>query len=276
MKHSLFLILFTSLVISTQAELITADVQSVNANTKTFDLININGDHDYSEPLTVRVGDGDLMVDYEGKTIVGEISKSEGKDWLQYIFPSDAEQEKLLNAVNRQLRADTATRQRRQYRKRGDYGINFAMINERAEYVQFNQFKGKWIMMNFIFTRCRIPEMCPAQTSRMVDMQRMAADQGIDNFHQISVTFDPEYDTPGILTQYAEVKGADTETFSFLTGKHEVMLDVLKQYGVIAFESENIIDHTVTTLLFDPSGKIVYRKDNTNWLVEEFIKRIKK
>ncbi|MCG8527061.1 MAG: SCO family protein [Opitutales bacterium] len=276
MKHSLFLILFTSLVISTQAELITADVQSVNVNTKTFDLININGDHDYSEPFTVRVGDGDLMVDYEGKTIVGEISKSEGKDWLQYIFPSDAEQEKLLNAVNRQLRADTAIRQRRQYRKRGDYGINFAMINERAEYVQFNQFKGKWIMMNFIFTRCRIPEMCPAQTSRMVDMQRMAADQGIDNFHQISVTFDPEYDTPGILTQYAEVKGADTETFSFLTGKHEVMLDVLKQYGVIAFESENIIDHTVTTLLFDPSGKIVYRKDNTNWLVEEFIKRIKK
>lgn len=278
MKRAIYLILALSTSILLQAQSITGTVNQIDSEKNTFELIHIKSSTglELKETIIVRVGDGDMWVDYNGKKIRGELSQSDGTLWLQKIWPINPEAEAVMQSVNSLLRADTAVRQRRQFRKEGDYGINFSMFNEQGDIVQFNQFKGQWVIMNFIFTRCRMPEMCPAQTARMVSIQHMAKDEGIKNLQQISVSFDPSYDTPGILNQYAEVKRANTDTFSFLTGSKDAMLDVLKQYGVIAFESKNIIDHTVTTLLFDKSGMIVIRKDGTKWNANDFIQKILK
>jgi len=256
------------------ADPVTATVEQVLVDQQALKLSNIDPSLSEEEPVTVKVGAGDLWVDYEGKTIRGDLIVSDGVHRLQTIWPHDPKTDQWMSLINRQLRADTATRQRRQYRKEGDYGINFAMFTEEGEAVQFSEFKGKWVILNFIFTRCRVQEMCPAQTARMAELQEEAASRGIENLHQLSVTFDPRYDTPGILQEYARANGIQTDRFDFLTGPHEVMLDVLKQYGVIAFESKNIIDHTVTTLLFDPTGRIVYRRDGTQWSVDDFLNRI--
>lgn len=260
-----------------QAEPIEATVSSIDRETRTFTIDNIVSSEegsDFTSPLDVLVGPGDAQLSYEGKKIRGELGKSDGKFMLEAIWPVDGEKEKMMRIINVQLQQDTAVRQRRQFLKEGDYGVNFSMFNDHGEVVQWNQFKGEWIIMNFIFTRCRMPKMCPAQTARMIDLQRLAKEKGIDNLQQLSVTFDPEYDTPGILYDYATSRGADLSTFSFLTGPKPVMLDVLKQYGVIAFDSVNIIDHTVTTLLFDKTGKIVLRRDGTEWSENEFVEHI--
>lgn len=268
-----FLVLSCS-VLWLQGQSIVATVKTVDVERHTFTLSDVESDQALESPLQTRVSEGDLLVGYEGKRIRGVLSMSDGKLWLESILPVYPEGEKVMQSVNDLMRADTAVRQRREFRKEGDYGINFAMFNQDAEIVQFDQFKGKWVIMNFIFTRCRMPEMCPAQTARMVKLQRMAKDKGIDNLQQLSVSFDPVYDTPGIFSQYAKVKGADTSTFYFLTGDKAVMMDLLKQYGVIAFDSKNIIDHTVTTLLFDKNGRIVLRRDGTQWNASDFVDRI--
>ena len=270
-----FLVLFC-LASWLQGQSVVAKVRSVDAEHRTFTLIEVESDQTLEDPLVVRVSDGDLLVGYEGKRIRGVLNTSDGRLWLESILPVYPEGEKAMQSINALLRSDTATKQRREFRKEGDYSINFAMFNQNAEIVQFDQFKGKWIIMNFIFTRCRMPEMCPAQSARMVKLQGMAKEKGIDNLQQLSVSFDPTYDTPGIFSQYAKVKGADTRTFYFLTGEKDVMMDLLKQYGVIAFDSKNIIDHTVTTLLFDRTGKIVLRRDGTQWDAGDFIDRILK
>jgi protein SCO1 len=271
-------LIFLSLTLCLRAQPITATVQAIDPDNHTFTLVDIDamGKPAPKAPLSVRVGNGDLLVDYGGKKIRATLSMSDGKRWLEKIWPVYPDMEKVMQSVNDQLRADTAVRRRQKFRKEGDYGINFAMFNEHGDIVQFNQFKGKWVIMNFIFTRCRMQEMCPAQTARMVSLQRMAKQEKIEHIQQLSITFDPTYDTPGILSQYARVKEADTATFSFLTGKKDTMLDVLKQYGVIAFDSKNIIDHTVTTLLFDKNGVIVLRRDGTQWNASDFIDKILK
>ena len=259
-----------------QAQSIFATVKTVDPEKQTFTLVDPDSDEILQSPLTVSIGEGDLLVGYEGKRIRGTLTTSDGKLWLEKIWPVYPEQEKVMESVNSLLRADTAVKQRREFRKEGDYSINFSMFNQNGEIMQFDQFKGKWIIMNFIFTRCQMPEMCPAQTARMVKLQQMARKEGIDDLQQLSVSFDPVYDTPGIFSQYAKVKGADTSTFWFLSGDKDSMLDLLKQYGVIAFDSKNIIDHTVTTLLFDKTGKIVLRRDGTQWNASDFIDRILK
>lgn len=255
-----------------QIEFIEATVQSVDQEARTFtiDAIERKQGGKIEGPLVARVSPGDVELQYEGRRIRGELGQSDGRFLLEFIWPVEPEQQRIMDAVNLQLQKDTATRQRRQFRKEGDYGINFSMFNEQGEIIQWKQFHGQWVVLNFIFTRCSVQEMCPAQTARMVDLQRRAAAEGIEDLQLVSITFDPEYDTPGILYDYGVTRGADLANFSFLTGPQSVMLNVLKQYGVIAFESENIIDHTVTTLLFDPTGKIVLRKDGTRWTVDQF------
>ncbi len=278
MKPKLLIPFFLSLCSAgfLYADSIEATVTSIDRDTREFTLESIQseGETAHLSPLIVTVGAGDAQLHYQGKRIRGELGNSDGKYLLETIVPVYPDEEKTMASVNLQLQMDTAVRQRRQFRKEDDYGINFSMFNQNGEIVQWNQYKGDWILMNFIFTRCRMPKMCPAQTARMIDLQRHAKSVGIGNLQQVSVSFDPAYDTPGILFDYATSRGADLSTFHFLTGPKEVMLNVLKQYGVIAFDSKNIIDHTVTTLLFDKTGKIVLRRDGTEWSENDFVQHI--
>jgi len=227
------------------------------------------------ESLELRVGPGDALLGWDGRMIQGTLSMSDGKLRLENIRPADPEIEATMQEINQRLRADTSSRQQRQFRKEGDTMPGFALYDQQGHLLVSESLKGNWVVMNFAFTRCMMQEMCPAQTARMVELQHLAKEQNIDGLRQITITLDPDYDTPGILTQYAQAKGADTTGYQFLTGPKPVILDLLKQFGVVAYESKAIIDHTVTTLLFDPNGRIVLRKDGNRWNAQDFLDRIR-
>lgn len=226
------------------------------------------------EGIEVRVGPGDAQLGWDGRTIQGTLSWSDGKMRLEKIWPNDSGVEESMREINERLRAETSSRQQRQFRKEGDHMPVFALYDQQGLQLVSEELKGSWTIMNFAFTRCMMQEMCPAQTARMVQLQHLAKNQNIHGLRQITITLDPDYDTPGILTQYAQAKGADTTSYRFLTGPKQVIMDILKQFGVIAYESKAIIDHTVTTLLFDPNGRIVLRKDGNRWDAQDFIDRM--
>ena len=96
------------------------------------------------------------------------------------------------------------------------------------------RFRGRQIMLNFIYTRCPVATMCPAATLRMMAVQKQARAAGVKNLELISITLDPAYDTPGVLKEYAVARGIDTSNFSFLTGPELAIRDLLTQFGVIA------------------------------------------
>ena len=97
-----------------------------------------------------------------------------------------------------------------------------------------------------------------------------------DNLQLISITLDPEYDTPGILNAYASSRGIDTANFSFLTGPEPAILDLMSQLGVLAFPEDGLIRHTLATILIDEKGRIIYRTDTSGWEPEEFLKRLRR
>lgn len=229
---------------------------------------------EFQDPLTVRVNPGDLEVGYVGKLIEGRLLKSAGAWRLETIWPREPVQEQIMEDVNTQLRRDTATRGRRMVRLAGDHIPNFALYNEDGELVQSVDLRGELLVLNFIFTRCPIPTMCPANTTRMARLQRELADRGMEGIHLISISLDPEYDTPGIMRYYAESRGLDLENFSFLSGPKPVVDDILRQFGILTMEKDGTIDHTMATLIIDQNGKIVHRKDGSRWSVEDFLKRL--
>lgn len=131
-------------------------------------------------------------------------------------------------------------------------------------------------MLNFIYTRCPIATMCPLATANMTASQRKAKEAGVTDIEFISITLDPEYDTPGVLLTYAKQRGIDTTNFSFFTGPESAIKDLLTQFGVIAEFEGGIIKHTVSTLLIDTQGKIIWRTDGSQWSPDEFVKKMKK
>ncbi len=218
-----------------------------------------------------RVGTGDLKIGYAGRMIKANAAHY-GKQWhLEQIFPIDGLGAKAARDVNHQLHQATAVMSRRKYVKQGEYIPNFAMIDQHGVFLQIRQLQGKPFVLNFIFTRCTIPTMCPASSIRMADMQDAAREAGLNGLQFVSITFDPAFDSPGILNQYADGYGMESKNFHLLTMNQTVVDNLLRQFGILTMEEDGTINHTMATLLVDANGRVAYRKEGATWSTNDFM-----
>lgn len=227
--------------------------------------------------VRASVGRGDAQILRAGTAVRGDlISYGEGYR-LQTIFPNDPVMRGTVARLGDQLRRDTLQRGSKVFRGVGEYLPKFALFDTDGSLFLSESLKGKYVIMNFIFTRCASPTMCPAATERMVALQGMAKEAGLTDFAQVSVTLDPAYDTPGIFTAYAADKGIDTASFHLVGGPAQIVEDLKMQMGVLAEpDEEEIIRHTMSTALIDPTGKIIYRIPGSMWSPGAFMKQIER
>lgn len=250
---------------SLSAKEITATVKRANPEAKTLSLDN---------GKTVKVSPGDAAIGYESQQVRGQLDTSSGAEKLDFIWPANPREEQIAGDINKLLRTDTVTRGRKAFRGVGDPIPNFGLYNEEGELVTARTLRGKNLVINFIFTRCNVPTMCPASTARMGRLQREAAEAGLENLELVTFTFDPEYDTPGVLRFYAETRGLDLDNYTLLTGDPEAISDLMKQFGILTMEADGTINHTMATLIVNEQGNITYRKDGSRWSTQDFLERL--
>lgn len=220
---------------------------------------------------------GDIALAKPGQRIRAEmITAKDGDFRLEKIWPNEKTAADTVAAGAKQLAEDTHNRGKGAYREIGEKLPDFALYDQEGRVVQSARFGGKQIMLNFIFSRCPVATMCPAATAKMVSTQKLAQEAGVKNLEFISITLDPDHDTPGVLKEYADVRGIDTANFSFLTGPEKAIKDLLTQFGVIAQFQGDILQHTLTTLLINENGKIIHRTDGSAWEPKEFVARMKR
>jgi protein SCO1/2 len=225
--------------------------------------------------MEFKVAKADLANAKEGQRIRAELVQRGEDLYLEKIWPDDTVTRTTIDAAANALAQDTTMRGKEAYREIGETLPTFTLLDQAGHTVAANRFRGKKVVLNFIFTRCPIATMCPAATARMAELQKSARAAGVTDFELVSVTLDPEYDTPGILREYAEARGLDTSNWSFLTGPDAAVRHLLAQLGVIReFEGETI-KHSLATVLIDPQGRITYRVDGSTWQVEDFVRRMK-
>lgn len=234
---------------------------------------------DYMPAMTMEfiVRDADLARLKAGQRLRAHLlpPDSKGELHLEAIEILDALKEQQLAAAAKGLRQDTAMRGRGAYREIGEEVPQFTLYNQDGEVVSINRFRGKRVVLNFIYTRCPIATMCPASTAHMMALQRAAKEKGVGNLELVSISLDPAYDTPPVLKEYMTVRGIDPVNFSFLTGPEPAVRDLLRQFGILVEPGENYLKHTLATLLIDEQGKIVHRVDGTQWAPDEFLRRLK-
>lgn len=233
----------------------------------------------YMPAMTMEfvVSAADLAAAKPGQHIRGEMVAVKGGDFrLEKIWPNEKAAADAVDAGAKRLREDTHNRGKGAYREIGEGVPDFALYDQEGRIVQSARFGGKQIMINFIFTRCPVATMCPAATAKMISVQKLAAEAQVPNLELVSITLDPAYDTPGVLKEYAAVRGIDTKNFSFLTGPENAIKDLLTQFGVIAEFKGDLLTHTLTTLLIDEQGRIIHRADGSAWEPKDFVAKMKK
>lgn len=134
----------------------------------------------------------------------------------------------------------------------------FRLTDQDGNARALEDFRGRVVLLDFIFTRC--PGPCPILTGLHAKLQRELSAELRARTQLVSVSLDPLRDTPAVLREYAQKRGADLANWSFLTGAPEEVDAVLKSYGVGSMRTaDGQIEHIVVTFLIDPDGRIARR-----------------
>ena len=227
--------------------------------------------------MEFSVSASDAAAAKPGERIRAEVIPVAKGNWrLEKIWPDDKAADAAVAAQAAALRQDTLIRGQAAYREVGEKMPDFALYDQEGRVVQSARFRGKQVMLNFIFSRCPVANMCPASTLKMMGTQKLARESGVNNIEFVSITLDPAYDTPAVLKDYAATRGIDTTNFSFLTGPENAIKDLLTQFGVIAEFDGNLLKHTLSTLLIDENGRIIHRADGSAWEPQDFVAKMHK
>ena len=130
---------------------------------------------------------------------------------------------------------------------------DFTLTSELGEPVTLSDYRGKVVLVNFMFTRCY--DICPILTGKLAMIhEELKAEHG-DDVRFLSVSVDPDYDSPEVLREFAEAMDYDPAGWSFLTGEEAEVKAVANAYGVLmAKTSEAFVNHNLLTTVVDREG----------------------
>jgi protein SCO1/2 len=132
---------------------------------------------------------------------------------------------------------------------------DFTLTSQDGNRVSLHDFRGKAVAVTFIYASCT--DTCPLLTDNMARMQDKLGSTFGSRIAFVSITVDPDRDTPDVLRQYAKNFGADLKGWAFLTGDPAAIREVERKYGVFAKKTPSgDVDHTFLTSLIDPKGNL--------------------
>jgi protein SCO1/2 len=145
----------------------------------------------------------------------------------------------------------------------------FTLTSQDGAPVSLADFRGKVVAVTFIYTLCT--DTCPVLTPMMSFVQdRLGPDFGT-KIAFVSITVDPERDTPAVLKEYAEAFSANPAGWAFVTGAPETIREVTRRYGVFAEKTaDGDVDHSFLTSIVDRRGILRVQYLGARFDPEEF------
>jgi protein SCO1 len=165
----------------------------------------------------------------------------------------------------------------------GDIVPDFALLNQSDKLIHLGDFKGKVILMTFIYTRCPVADFCPRMSRNFATIDhQLAVDPALyAKTHLISVSFDPTYDTPKVLRSYGGAYTGQYTKERFLHWDFAAPpvgeLPQVAQYfdvGVTPGESKTLT-HSLSTVIIGKDGKVIAWYPDNQWEPSEVLGVVK-
>jgi protein SCO1/2 len=133
---------------------------------------------------------------------------------------------------------------------------DFDLIDQAGRSVALSALRGKVVAVTFIYSRCPLPDYCP----RMIENFKALRDRFSPRMDQdlvfLTISFDPRYDTPEVLTKYASSQHAGGPGWHFLTGEPGKIERVCNAFGIQYWAEEGLITHSLQTAVIDRAGRL--------------------
>jgi protein SCO1 len=174
----------------------------------------------------------------------------------------------LLSKGDRKLAPGTTQR----IPEKGDDVPDFALVNQDGKLLHFHDFRGKTLLVTFIYTRCPLPDFCPRMNENFRAVQKLleSTPDATQRVAFLSISFDPNNDTPAVLKHYGSVyrKSAPGEPafpWQFAAPAEKDLPNVAQFFGLVYQLDGAQIVHSLSTTLIGPDGKVVEWYSGNDW-----------
>jgi protein SCO1/2 len=159
--------------------------------------------------------------------------------------------------------------------KPGDLVPDQTLVDQDGRAFRLSSLRGSAVLLTFVYTRCPLPDFCPRMDAQFAGVQRaIRAGRLSGGVRLVSVSFDPDFDTPAVLKAHAAQAGADSTLWTFATGPAAQIdawggrlgLSVIRD----AHDPSNLT-HNLRTAVIDPRGRLTTILDGNRWTVDQAI-----
>jgi protein SCO1/2 len=161
----------------------------------------------------------------------------------------------------------------------GEAVPDFTMTSQEGAPVKLSDLRGNVVVITFIYTRCPLPDFCPLMDKKFFELA-----QRIGSFpararavRLISLSFDPDHDTPALLRKHAQLHGATPPLWSYAVAPHDELAKIAAPLGLFYQPGDTEIAHNLCTAIIDPQGKLArleIGKERNKWDTADFQKTI--
>ena len=162
----------------------------------------------------------------------------------------------------------------------GEPAPDLPLTNQDGKTIRFGDFRGKALLVTFIYTRCPMPNFCPrlsSQFARVHDALKKTPDD-YRKTHLLTISFDPKYDTVAVLRKYGlaylDNDASGFAHWDFASTTPSDLRKLADAFGLEYFEEGNQISHTMNIVLIAPDGTVA-RYWATEWTAAELEKALR-
>jgi protein SCO1/2 len=154
---------------------------------------------------------------------------------------------------------------------------DFTMTTQDGKPLKLSDLRGEVVALTFIYTRCPLPDYCPRMDTSFAEVARMVAvvPSRVGRVRLLSVSFDPEHDTPEVLKKHAAFRGAKPPLWTFAVATHEELRKVMEPLGLVYGPRRDDVVHNLSTSVIGPDGRLVKRFEGSRWTPGDVFKVIR-
>jgi len=146
---------------------------------------------------------------------------------------------------------------------------DFALTDQHGQPIRLSQFAGKTVAISFLYTRCPFANYCFRLANNFGRVGRRFADHMDKDLVLLSVTFDPQTDSPAVLEKYASTWKETTRGWYFLTGSVPDVRRVCHLFGMSVWSDEGVLAHSMHTAVIGGDGKLVANLEGNEFTAEQ-------
>ena len=159
----------------------------------------------------------------------------------------------------------------------GEVIPDVGLVDQDGKTIRLSDFRGKTVLLTFIYTRCPMPTFCPRLSSLFAAVDKELARDPKEYAHTqlVSVSIDPKFDTPSVLRKYGlGYLSGDEKRFghwSFTVPTPENLKKLAEAFALIHEEEDNQISHSMSTVLIGPDGRLIKEWNISDWTSAEAV-----